>query len=135
MSAPQALAAGSDKGLGCGEGFGPLASFLCTLSPGTNNTTAKAVGDKVNNVLSTVIGFLTIVGGIWFLFQIITAGYQWIASGGDKNNTQAAQDKVTNSVIGLVVIVLAWVIVGIIGKVMGLDLLNPGAAIQSLIIQ
>lgn len=119
--------------LGCGGGFGPIAEFLCTLNPGDKTGNATKVGDKLNAVISSILGFLTILAGIYFLFQFIIAGYQWISSGGDKNNTQAAQDKITNSLIGLIIVVMAWVIIGVIGKIMGLDILNPGAAMIKLI--
>lgn len=122
-------------GLGCSgdNSFGPIAQFLCGLNPSDKAGNAKQVGDKLNAVISSLIGFLTIVAGLWFLFQFIIAGYQWINSQGDKNNTQAAQDKITNSLIGLIIIVIAWVIIGTIGKILGLDLLNPGAAMNALI--
>jgi len=117
---------GSDKGLGCGGGFGVIADILC------QNSDKATVGLTLNKVVSTIIGFLTIIAALWFLFQFIIAGFQWIGAGGDKNNTTAARDKITNSLIGLLIVVIAWAVIGVVGKVLGLDILNPGEILQTL---
>lgn len=122
---------GSDRGLGCGGGFGVIGDTFCQqLQSGQSG---KAfVGITLNKVLSLIIGFLTIVAALYFLFQFIIAGFQWISAGGDKNNTAAARDKITNSLIGLAIIVIASTVVGIVGKIFGLDILNPGSILQNL---
>lgn len=117
---------GSDQGLGCGGGFGVFGDILC------KNNDKETVGSTLNKGISTIIGFLTIVAALFFLFQFIIGGYQWIAAGGDKQQTTEARDKITNSLIGLIIIVIATAIVGIIGKVLGLDILNPGEVLQNL---
>ena|SRR3989338_5844707 len=116
--------------IGCGEGLGPLASFMCGLTPG--NDASTQVGDKLNSVLSSIIGLFTIIAALWFAVQIILAGYDWINAGGDKNHAQAAFQKVTNAVVGLMVVVLAWVIIALLGQMLGLSILNPGGLIKDL---
>lgn len=115
-------------GLGCGEGFGFIAQILCPIKKGDT----AVVGGQLNTLISTIIGVMTVVAAIWFIFQFITAGYQWISSGGDKNNLQQARDKITNSVIGLVIVVAAWIVIGVIGKIIGLDIINPGQILINL---
>ncbi len=122
----KAAAPGSDQGLGCGGGFGIFGDALC------NKNDTSAVGSTLNKGISTIIGFLTIVAALYFLFQFIIGGYQWIAAGGDKQQTTEARDKITNSMIGLMIIVIATAIVGIIGKLLGLNILNPGEVLQNL---
>ena len=46
---------------------------------------------------------------------------------------ETAKNKITYALIGLVVVVAAWVIMGIIGKILGLDILNPGAILPTLL--
>lgn len=117
--------------IGCGEGFGPIASWLCklqaTTTPADRN---RAVGAKFNAIIGSILGFLTIVGGLWFFIQFVLGGYAWISSGGDKNSLETARNKIFNAVIGLVIVVSAWVIVGLVGKIVGLKILNPGEIIQ-----
>jgi len=83
-----------------------------------------------NDVISTIIGFLTVVAGIWFIFLVIIAGYQWLSSGGDKAGVTAAREKLTYAIIGLVVVVAAFAIVSIIGTLMGIDFLTPGKTLE-----
>lgn len=125
---PQAWAqsSASSDGLGCGGGLGPLAEFFC----GTR--TADETGTRLNLVVGGIVGFLTILGGLWFFIQFIIAGYNWISSGGDKGKVEAAQQKITSSLIGILIVVGAYVIVGLVGKMLGLDILNPGNIISTL---
>ena len=120
----------STQGVGCGGGLGPIAEFLCGIQGDPN--AKEQVGGQFNKVMSGIIGFMTIIAGLWFIFQFITAGYQWIGAGGDKNSLEQARNKMMNSVIGLIIIVSAWVIVGIIGRLLGLDILNPGAVLNKI---
>ncbi len=113
----------SGLGIGCGGGLGPVASALCKLS----SADSELVGGEFNRIIGFFLVFMTITASIWFMFQMITAGYGWLSAGGDKNKTEEAFHKITNSVIGLVIVVSAWILIGIIGKIVGLDdILNPG---------
>lgn len=118
----------AQSGIGCGGGLGPIAEALCGVSKGNE----AEVGSRLDSLISAVIGVLTIVGALWFLFQIILAGYDWINAGGDKTRTEAAWHKITNASIGLTVVVAAWVIVGLFGKIIGVEILNPGKIIQTI---
>ena len=90
------------------------------------------MGGIFDKFFSNILGFLTAIAGLFFLFQIVTAGIAWIGSGGDKNNLEAARNKMMNAIIGLVVVVSAWVLVGVIGQFVGLDILNVGNMIDKL---
>ncbi len=116
--------ADSSKQLGCGGGFGPFADVFCKGG--------FSLGSLLNKFLSSILGFLTIISGLYFFFQFITAGIAWIGAGGDKNNIEAARNKIMNAVLGLIVVAAAWVFVGIIGKFVGLDILNAGSMIDKL---
>lgn len=119
------------SGLGCGSGFGPIAEALCKIS-GPGEAANKEVGGQLNKTISTVIGVMTAVAALYFIFQFIIAGYQWISSGGEKNNLEEARNKITNSLIGLIIVVAAWIIIGVVGNILGLKILNPGTLLQTL---
>lgn len=127
---PTPAATASGAGLGCGGGLGPIADFLCGI--GNTKNDQEKVGNKLNTVVSGIIGFMTIIAALWFLFQILIGGYGWISSGGDKQAIEQARDRIIYSVIGLITVVSAWVIVGIIGTIIGLDILNPGKVILNI---
>lgn len=123
----------ADEMIGCGEGFGPIAEFICGLK-GKGEATTE-VGTKLNQVLGSVIGFLIIVAALWFFIQFIIAGFNWINAGGDKTRVEQAQKQITNAIIGITIVVAAWVIVGLIGQLLGLDILNPGSLLENLILK
>ena len=118
-------------GIGCtgDTGLGPFANLFCKPK---DTAAAEQAGIQLNKVISTIIGVMTAVAAIWFIFQFIVAGYQWIQSGGEKNALSEARDKITNSLIGLIIVVGAWLIIGVVGQVLGLEILNPGKLLLDL---
>ncbi len=121
-------ATSSDQGIGCGGGLGPIGDALCNLGQGDSDK----VGNVFNKVVSGFIGFLTLIASLWFGLQIILSGYDWISSGGDKGKIETARNKITYSIIGLTIVVSAWVTISLIGKMLGLDILNPGSIFPNL---
>ncbi len=128
LAAPTATSS-TNYGLGCGEGMGPLASFLC------GGKTTEDVGNKLNSVLSSIVGVLTAVAGLWFFIQFILAGIAWISAGGDKGALETARNKIFNSIIGLIIVVSAYILVAVVGSILGLNILNPGEILQNIGIQ
>lgn len=92
-----------------GPGTGPLAN------PGANS------GTLFGNFLSGAIGVLTIIAAIWFLFKIVLGGMAIINSDGDQKAVETARGSITYGVVGLVVIISATFIVGIVGYLLGID--------------
>lgn len=106
-----------------GEGLGPFGDIFWTKS---------SAGEKFGMAFSAIIGLLTVGASLFFIFQFLTAGIQWLSAGGDKNMLQQAQQKLTNGFIGLVIVVAAVAIIKIIGVFLGFDLLNPASFIESI---
>ena len=107
--------------LGRFVGLGPLGSPSATeADPGTS---------ALANFISTVIGIMTVIAFIWFIFTLFIGAIGWLASGGDKAKLQEAQKKITTSIIGLTIVISAIFLIKIIGVIFGIDIL----AIQDLI--
>ncbi len=110
-------------------------------------TGAGAVGEQVaqslnsregivqifSDQLSNLIAFVTILGGLFFVIYMLIAGFDWLRAGGDKGAVEKAQQKMINAAIGLLVMILTLAIVGIVGGVFGLDLLDPGTLFLEII--
>jgi len=77
--------------------------------------------DILENVLGTILGVLTMIAAIWFLFLIITSAYNWMSAGGDKAAVQNAQKKITNGLIGFIIIIAATFVLEFVGDVVGID--------------
>lgn len=111
--------------IGGTEGFGPWGNI------GTAFEIGEAAG-QFSKLISRIIGVMTIIAGLWFLFQFVIAGYGYMTSSGDSKRMSDAYNKITSSLIGLVVIVAAYAIISLIGAILGFDILNPQAVIQLL---
>lgn len=85
-----------------------------------------------NTIISNIVGVMTIIAGIWFIFQFITGGIGWLSAGGDKAKLQAAQAKITQGIVGLIVVVIAFFLIDVVGALLGLDILSPGEVIEKL---
>jgi len=57
-------------------------------------------------IVSIVIGFL----GVIAVIIILIGGFKWMTSGGDSEKIKSARQLMTNGIIGLVIIVLAYAI-------------------------
>lgn len=118
------LIAQGDFSLGSGiQGAGPL---------GDPDNFDSGIGSFFNVQFSNIIGFFTIIGGLFFIVQMLSAGFDWIMAGGEKGKLDSAKQKMINSSIGLLIMVLGLAIIGIIGGVFGIDILNPGTMFDNL---
>lgn len=98
----------------------------------TNITGVASGGMPLETFLSIFLGFFTIVGGLMFLLYFVFAALAWLSAGGEKGKVESAKTQMTNAALGLVVIVMAQFIIGIVSSVLGLNILNPVIALGTL---
>lgn len=92
---------GEGKGLGGAAEFVNKVAFTAGFS--TTNTSPVAVaGTLVNTFLSLI--------GIVFIILIIYAGFKWMTAGGNEEQVNKAKTTIINSVIGIVVVMGAFVL-------------------------
>ena len=65
--------------------------------------------------ISNIIKIATIVAGVWTMFNFIIAGFTYITSANDSGKIAKIGESLTNSVVGLVIIVASYTIAAIIG--------------------
>jgi len=104
-------------------GFGNLAT-----NPGSGINALN----RFESVISMVIGIITVIGGIWFTFQILIGSYQWITAGSDKDAVTRAQKRFTNSFMGLVVLIFAYTLIALVGKTLGLNIFQFASTVNSI---
>ena len=97
--------------------------------PGDGVAGASSALEKL---ISNVLVVLTIVASIAFTLYFLLGGLNWITAGGDKGKIEKAKGMMTNGAIGMIVIAVSYSIVWIVGKALGIDILNPGALINNL---
>lgn len=77
------------------------------------------------NIIVTVWRTAITLGGLALLIMLIIGAFEWISAGGDKGKIESARERITQSIIGLLVLVGTVAISIFIGNVFGLNLLKP----------
>ncbi len=107
--------------------LGDIQPLPNSYDPGTDISTAS---QTFTDIFSNTFGVFTLVAGLMFILYFVLGGISWITSGGERDKIQKAQQQMTNAVIGLIIMVAAYGIAFIVGKVLGIDILNPAKYIM-----
>ena len=98
-----------------------------------NPITPIAATIKLENTISTIIGLLSVIGFIYFTIQIIFAGYAFVSSQGDAKKLEDARHKLTNSILGLTIIIVAVGFGALLGAIFGIEnIFNLNTLLNSL---
>lgn len=65
--------------------------------------------------VSNAIKVISIVAGIWAMFNFIMAGFTYVTAAGDSGAMSKVGEKLSYSVMGLLLIVASYTIAGIVG--------------------
>lgn len=80
---------------------------------------------KITDLLSlnhfNLINFIFVIIGLVFFANLIMAGWDFMFSSGDPKKVSGAGTRLVNGFIGLILTIVAFVIVRLITKVLGLD--------------
>jgi hypothetical protein len=91
-----------NKNLTCGTETGEI-NGTCTPPAGQSSTLSDMV-KKVINILSWVVGVVSVI-------MIIIAGFKYVTSGGNDTQVTGAKNTILYAIVGLVIVALAQVIV------------------------
>ncbi len=80
-----------------------------------NSYGVLGTGAGLTGLVSRIIVLITIVGGIWALFNILIAGFSVITAADDSKKISEMSSKITNTFIGLLVMVAAPLLAALIG--------------------
>ncbi len=75
-------------------------------------------------LLPNVVSLCFIIATVIFLFMIITGAIQWISSGGDKQGLESARGKVSNALIGIVILFATFAVMKLIETFFGIKILT-----------
>ncbi|MDD2483325.1 MAG: hypothetical protein PHE32_00635 [Candidatus Shapirobacteria bacterium] len=82
-------------------------------------------GNGIFVFLSAIFKLAGTIAGIYFVIQIIIAGYTYLSANGDEKKTAQAWATIWQSLIGIVIVASAFVLTNTIGHWLGLNILNP----------
>lgn len=84
------------------------------LPPGINQYNDLASGGLIK-FLNNVLNLIVVVAGLFVFFNIILAGFEFLAAGGDAKKVEAAWAKIYNSLLGLLIVGGSFVLAAIFG--------------------
>jgi hypothetical protein len=84
-----------------------------------NPTVAKG-GTAVGLLIGNITGGIMIIAFLLAFFYLLTGAISWITSGGDKGQLEAARNKITHAIIGVIIIASVWAIMNILAPFLGI---------------
>lgn len=82
-------------------------------------------GSGLFTFFSNLLKFAGVVAGIILVVQLIMGGYAYLNAGGNQKQIEDAWNKIWQSLVGILIVSGAMVLAGVIGRLFGIDILNP----------
>jgi hypothetical protein len=78
----------------------------------------------VGQLITAAVGMMMIIAALLAFFYLILGGIQWITSGGDKAGMEAARNKITHAIVGLIIVGAAWAIMTLVQNFLGVQIIG-----------
>ncbi len=78
-------------------------------------------GAGPGDIINKVIPYVFAAAGIAMLIYLVLGGLQMMTSQGDPKAMEGAKGKITNAILGFVIIVVAYSLVVVLGKIFNLS--------------
>ena len=91
-------------------------SSLDTISGSIGLNSGATISDVVSSLLTIIFPIV----GILLLLYLLYGGYQYMLSRGDPKAIAAAKGTITNALVGFVIVILAFSLVQILGRILGI---------------
>lgn len=101
------------------------------INQGSNSNTQ--VLKNLELFISQILGILTVVASLFFIVNMILASVSWITAGGDSGKISKARDAMVQNTIGLIIVVASYGLIGLIGSIVGIQVLRPAEVIQTIL--
>lgn len=79
---------------------------------------------NIGELVSATVGTLLIISALLAFVYLILGGIQWITSGGDKAGMEAARNKITHAIVGLIIVGAAWAIMILVQNFLGISIIG-----------
>ena len=99
--------------------LGEIENPLCKIN---SNCYGDFVGREgvggLTGFIGNVFNFIAIAAGIFTLFNLVTAGLEYVGSQGDPKAIESARNKILMSVIGMIIIAGSFLFIAILGQLL-----------------
>lgn len=90
-----------------------------------------AANESLQTIVRNTFTIVIVIAVLLVVGYLVYGAINWITSGGDKEKVKSARGGIINALIGLAILALAFFIVNLVGRIVGIDVLN-NFSIQSI---
>lgn len=91
------------------------------------------VNVQPNELIAFIINAIIVIGIVLSLIFLLWGGLRWIMSGGDKGKVDTARSTIVAAIVGLIIVILAYVIINVVLQIFTNRTLYGGFEIPSLV--
>lgn len=99
-------------------------SATTVKNPILGNLNSLSGSDFLSQFIPKAIGLLFVFGGVAFFFMFLWGAISWILSGGDKTHVESAKARITNALIGFVLMISVFAVVAVIETFFDINILS-----------
>lgn len=105
-----------------------LEGFADGFSAPTDDPTGR-----FSAAVSNIVAVITIFAGLSFLIWFVIGALTWITAADHADKLEKAKNQMSSALIGLVIVILTIPFVYLIGRILGIDILNSGDIFNKLV--
>lgn len=79
---------------------------------------------SLGKLVSALVGVMLIISALLAFLYLVLGGISWITSGGDKAGMEAARNKITHAIVGLIIVGAAWAIMLLVQNFLGITVIG-----------
>ena len=79
---------------------------------------------KISDVISALLPYVFVLAGLILFGFLIFGGFELLTSAGNPEKVKSAQGKITNAIVGFIIIFLSYWIVQILEIIFGISILG-----------
>ena len=98
----------------------------------TDTASLSDPATRLTETITSIVSAITIFAGLAFVFWFIIGAITWITGGHDSGQLEKAKSQMSTALIGLTFTILALPITWLIGKLTGIDIINPEIILNNL---
>jgi len=93
-----------------------------TINPQFRVTNESTSASKVGGIISLILPYLFVIAGLLLLFYLIYGGFHMMIAANDEKGLAEAKGKITNALIGFLLLFVSYWLVQILGHIFGIQI-------------